>query len=186
MNVEDLNAVDRTGFVDAIGAIFEHSPWIAERAWDERPFSNADNLMSALLGVVEAASDEEKTALIRAHPDLAGKAARSGALTEHSTSEQAGVGLDRMSEEEFGRFHHLNDAYKTRFGFPFVIAVRGHTRQTILAAFDQRLTNDRAAEMAEALRNIGLIARFRLEDLFVGWPSPAVRRLGSCSSHHGI
>ena len=168
MNVGDLNDGDLSGFVDALGAIFERSPWIAERAWNRRPFGTADDVMNAMLSVVESASDDEKIALIRAHPDLAGKAARAGSLTEHSTSEQTGVGLDRLSDEEFDRFHRLNDAYKARFGFPFVIAVRGHTRETILAAFDQRLTNDRTAELAEALRNIGLIARFRLEELLAG------------------
>ncbi len=163
-----LGDLDRAEFVAALGTIFEHSPWIAERAWESRPFSDPDDLMAAMLAVVEAASDEEKLALIRAHPDLAGKAARAGALTEHSTTEQAGAGLDRMSDEEFRRFHRLNDAYKARFGFPFVIAVRGHTRETILAAFEQRLENDQMAETAEALRNIGLIARFRLEDMQAG------------------
>lgn len=165
MNVGELNAGDRVGFVDALGAVFEHSRWIAERAWSRRPFGAAADVMNAMLSVVESASDDEKIALIRAHPDLAGKAARAGALTEHSTSEQAGVGLDRLSDEEFDRFHRLNDAYKARFGFPFVVAVRGHTRETILAAFETRLENDQTAEMAEALRNIGLIARFRLEDV---------------------
>lgn len=165
MNIGDLNASDRAGFVDALGAIFEHSPWVVDRAWQRRPFAAADDLMTAMLAVVEAASDDEKLALIRAHPDLAGKAARAGALTEHSASEQAGVGLNRLSDEEFARFHHLNDAYKARFGFSFVIAVRGQTRETVLAAFEARLKNDLAAEMAEALRNIGLIARFRLEDV---------------------
>ena len=165
MNFGDLNASDRAGFVDALGAIFEHSSWVVDRAWQRRPFAAADDLMTAMLAVVEAASDDEKLALIRAHPDLAGKAARAGALTEHSASEQAGVGLNRLSDEEFARFHHLNDAYKARFGFSFVIAVRGQTRETVRAAFEARLKNDLAAEMAEALRNIGLIARFRLEDV---------------------
>ena len=168
MKFGDLNASDRAGFVDALGAIFEHSPWVVDRAWQRRPFAAADDLMTAMLAVVEAASDDEKLALIRAHPDLAGKAARAGALTEHSTSEQAGVGLNRLSDEEFARFHHLNDAYKARFGFSFVIAVRGQTRETVLAEFEARLKNDLAAEMAEALRNIGLIARFRLEDMLAG------------------
>jgi 2-oxo-4-hydroxy-4-carboxy-5-ureidoimidazoline decarboxylase len=163
MNLGDLNATDRAGFVDANGAIFEHSPWIAERAWNRQPFTDIDDLMAAMLAVVDAATDDEKIALVRAHPDLAGKAAR--ALTEHSTAEQAGAGLDRLSDEEFDRFHRLNDTYKSRFGFPFVIAVRGHTRQTILANFETRLENDETAELSEALRNIGLIARFRLEDL---------------------
>ena len=165
MKFGDLNASDRAGFVDALGAIFEHSPWVVDRAWQRRPFAAADDLMTAMLAVVEAASDDEKLALLRAHPDLAGKAARAGALTEHSASEQAGVGLNRLSDEEFARFHHLNAAYKARFGFSFVIAVRGQTRETVLAAFEARLKNDLAAEKAEALRNIGLIARFRLEDV---------------------
>ena len=165
MKFGDLNASDRAGFVDALGAIFEHSPWVVDRAWQRRPFAAADDLMTAMLAVVETASDDEKLALIRAHPDLAGKAARAGALTEHSASEQAGVGLNRLPDEEFARFHHLNDAYKARFGFSFVIAVRGQTRETVLAAFEARLKNDLAAEKAEALRNIGLIARFRLEDM---------------------
>ena len=165
MTLDDLNALDRAGFTAALGAIFEHSPWIAERAWDGRPFARVDDVMSAMLSAVAAASEVEKTALIRAHPDLAGKAVRAGNLTEHSTSEQAGVGLDRLSDEEFARFHRLNDAYKARFGFAFVVAVRGHTKTTILAAFEQRLDNDHGDEMAEALRNIGLIARFRLHDL---------------------
>jgi 2-oxo-4-hydroxy-4-carboxy-5-ureidoimidazoline decarboxylase len=153
MNLGDLNAVDCAGFVDAIGPIFEHSPWIAERAWDRRPFANTDALMAAMLAVVDAASDDEKITLVRAHPDLAGKAARAGALTEHSTAEQAGAGLDRLSDEQFERFHRLNDAY---------------TRDTILDAFDTRLENNQAAELNEALRNIGMIARFRLEDLLAG------------------
>ncbi len=165
MNVGDLNDGDLSGFVDALGAIFERSPWIAERAWNRRPFGTADDVMNAMLSVIESASDDEKIALIRAHPDLAGKAARAGTLTEHSTVEQAGVGLDRLSDEEFDRFHRLNDAYNSRFGFPFVVAVRGHTRETILAAFETRLKNDQPAEMAEALRNIGLIARFRLDQV---------------------
>ncbi len=168
MKFGDLNASDRAGFVDALSAIFEHSPWVVDRAWQRRPFAAADDLMTAMLAVVETASDDEKLALIRAHPDLAGKAARAGALTEHSALEQADVGLDRLSDEEYARFHRLNDAYKARFGFPFVIAVRGHNRETILAAFATRLQNDQGSEIAEALHNIGLIAQFRLEDMLAG------------------
>ena len=168
MNIGALNASDRASFVNVLGAIFEDSPWVVDRAWYRRPFAAADDLMAAMLAVVETASNDEKLALIRKHPDLAGKAARAGALTEHSASEQAGVGLNRLSDEEFARFHHLNDAYKARFGFSFVIAVRGQTRTTVLAEFEARLKNDLAAEKAEALRNIGLIARFRLEDMLAG------------------
>ena len=161
----DLNAMDQAAFTGALGGIFEHSPWIAERAWPHRPFSNVNNLLQTMLDVVMEAGEAPQLDLIRAHPDLAGKAARAGALTEHSTREQAGVGLDRLSDAEFERFHRLNDAYKVRFGFPFIIAVREHTKETILDAFETRLQNDRPAEMREALRNIGLIAAFRLEDV---------------------
>ena len=103
--------------------------------------------------------------MIRAHPDLAGKAARAGALTDESSREQSGAGLDRLSDGEYERFHRLNQAYSDRFGFPFIIAVTGHTKQTILDAFEARLGNDPAAERAEALRNIGLIGQFRLCEL---------------------
>ena len=168
MNISALNACDRASFVNALGAIFEHSPWVVDSAWCRRPFAAADDLMAAMLAVIEAASDNEKLALIRRHPDLAGKAARAGALTEHSASEQAGVCLDQLSDEEYGRFHRLNDAYKARFGFPFVIAVRGHNRETILAEFATRLQNDQGSEIAEALHNIGLIAQFRLEGMLAG------------------
>ena len=168
MNIGALNASDRASFVNVLGAIFEDSPWVVDRAWSRRPFAAADDLMAAMLAVVETASNDEKLALIRTHPDLAGKAARAGALTEYSASEQAGVGLDRLSDEEYARFHRLNDAYKARFGFPFVIAVRGHNRETILAEFATRLQNDQGSEMAEALHNIGLIAQFRLDGMLAG------------------
>ena len=114
---------------------------------------------------IAAAGDDARLALIRAHPDLAGKTARAGALTEHSRSEQRGAGLDRLSEEEFERFHRLNSAYRERFGFPFIVAVRNHTKDSILEAFERRLGNNRATEIDEALRNIGAIGRFRLLDL---------------------
>ena len=166
--LSDLNAMDQAAFTAALGGIFEHSPWIAERAWDRRPFSNVDSLLQSMLDAVGDAGEDPQLDLIRAHPDLAGKAARAGALTEHSTREQAGAGLDRLSDAEFERFHRLNDAYKERFGFPFIIAVREHTKDSILAAFETRLQNDRPAEMQEALRNIGLIAEFRLRDVVAG------------------
>ena len=165
ISLDDLNAMEQAAFTDALGGIFEHSPWIAERAWNRRPFSNVDSLLQAMLDAVDDAGEDPQLALIRAHPDLAGKAARAGALTEHSTREQAGAGLDRLSDQEFDRFHRLNDAYKDRFGFPFIIAVREHTKDSILATFETRLQNDRPAEMQEALRNIGLIATFRLKDV---------------------
>jgi OHCU decarboxylase len=116
--------------------------------------------------VVAHAATGEQLALLRAHPDLAGKAARAGTLTSASTQEQAGAGLDRMSDAEFARFERLNTAYREKFGFPFIVAVRRHTRESILAAYETRLRNDRATEMAIALAEVGLIARFRLAALF--------------------
>lgn len=112
-----------------------------------------------------AADAARQLALLRAHPDLAGKAARAGALTEHSTAEQAGAGLDRLSDAEYERFHALNDAYQQTFGFPFIIAVKGHTKDTILAAFAERLENSEAKERATALAQVARIARFRLDEM---------------------
>ena len=165
MKLAALNAAARAEFVAALGPVFEHSPWIAEQAFGARPFAAADDVFRAMEAAIAAAGEDAKLALIRAHPDLAGKAARAGALTEHSAREQHGAGLDRLSEEEFARFHRLNAAYRDRFGFPFIVAVRLHTKDSILDAFERRLANDEAAEIDEALRNIGLIGRFRLLDL---------------------
>jgi len=165
LNLATLNAMDRDAFVAALGGIFEHSPWVAEAAWAARPFADVAALQDAMVGAVDAADAETQLALLRAHPDLAGKAARAGALTEHSTAEQAGAGLDRLDEAEFARFHALNDAYQARFGFPFIIAVKGHTKASILAAFEARLPNDAATERMTALAQVARIARFRLDDL---------------------
>ncbi len=168
MILVDINAMDRAAFTVALGAVFEDSPWVAEAAWAARPFASPDALWRAMTGTVAAADGDTRLALIRAHPDLAGKVARAGALGAHSTREQAGIGLDRLSDAEYARFHLLNDAYLARFGFPFVVAVRGHTRDSILADFETRLENDYDGEIAEALRNIGLIAKFRLADMIDG------------------
>lgn len=162
-----INRLDAAGFVSALGAIYEDSPWVAEAAHAKQPFAGIENVLAALRAAVDMAGESRQVALIRAHPDLAGKAARAGALGEHSAREQAGLGLDRLSDAEFERFHRLNDAYKARFGFPFVIAVRRHTKDSILAAFETRLAHDRATEIAEALANIHLIAEIRLRDVIV-------------------
>lgn len=164
IRLDDLNTADRDGFVSALGAIYEHSPWIAERAFDHRPFADIASLHAAMKSVMEAATDDEKLALIRAHPDLAGKAARAGNLTDHSTREQAGAGLDRLTDAEYEAFHRLNDAYKAKFGMPFIIAVRDHDKASILAAFETRIDHAAGDELAEALRNIVRIAEFRLGD----------------------
>lgn len=141
-------------------ALFEHSPWVEERA-DARPSSGDRH--ADLMAVVQDASPDEQLALIRAHPELAGKAAIDRTLTEASAAEQASAGLDRLSPAEFDRFHALNAAYRERFDFPFIICVRLTDKAGILAAMDRRLGNDRDAEIAEALAQIGEIVRLRLE-----------------------
>lgn len=142
-------------------ALFEHSPWVEERA-DARPSSGDRH--ADLMAVVRAASPEEQLALIRAHPELAGKAAIDKTLTEASAAEQASAGLDRLTPEEFDRFHALNAAYRDKFGFPFIICVRLTDKAGILAAMQTRLGNTREAEIATAIEQIGAIVRLRLED----------------------
>lgn len=159
-----LNALSKLEFVEVLGGIFERSPWVAEGVWAKRPFASSAELHEAMCAVVAAAGAEEQLALIRAHPDLAGKAALAG-LTAASSQEQAGAGLDRLTEDEYRRFHRLNDAYRTRFGFPFILAVKGHTRASILAAFEARLPNTPEVERERALAEIYSIARFRLAAL---------------------
>jgi 2-oxo-4-hydroxy-4-carboxy-5-ureidoimidazoline decarboxylase len=163
--LDGINAFDRTVFTAAFGGVFEHSPWVAERAWEQRPFDDLDGLHRALVRAMEAATPAEQLALIRAHPQLAGKAAIAGELTAASASEQKGAGLDRCTAEEFARLHALNTAYEDKFGFPFIVAVRGHTRATILSEMERRLSHGVQEEHAEALRQIARIARFRLGDL---------------------
>lgn len=161
-------AMDRAAFVAAFGHVFEHSPWIAEEAFDRGLPDDADTaegLHRALCLVLQDASEADKQALILAHPDLAGRLARAGALTPDSTKEQAGAGLDRLSEADHARFLALNEAYQGRFGFPFIIAVKGRSRDEILAEFERRLANDPGTEFATALRQIERIARLRLKDL---------------------
>ncbi|HLA64328.1 MAG TPA: 2-oxo-4-hydroxy-4-carboxy-5-ureidoimidazoline decarboxylase [Rhodothermales bacterium] len=159
-----LNAMDRAAFVAAVGGTFEHSPWIAERTWDARPFASRDALHAALCATVATATTEEQEGLIRAHPDLVGRAARAGTLTPASTNEQAGAGLDALSADEVALFDQYNAAYRERFGFPFVICARTNKKASILAAFPVRLQHTREAEVATALAEIAEIARFRLAD----------------------
>jgi 2-oxo-4-hydroxy-4-carboxy-5-ureidoimidazoline decarboxylase len=165
VNLATLNQLPKPAFTQILGAIFEHSPWVAEGAYASKPFASIEALGTAMVQTVDNASLEQQLALIRAHPDLAGKAALAGELTTESTSEQKGAGLDRLTPEEFAKFHHLNDAYKAKFAFPFILAVRGHDTRSILAAFETRLLNDAESEKSEALRQIARIAGFRLADL---------------------
>ncbi len=165
LSVAALNALDEPEFVAALADVFEHSPWVAAGAYSERPFGSLGELHSAMCEVVGASGTEAQLGLIRAHPDLAGKAARAGALTAASSFEQAGAGLDRLTGAEYRRFHALNGAYQARFDFPFILAVKGHTKESVLAAFEARLPNAPEAERKAALTQIYQIARFRLEAL---------------------
>jgi 2-oxo-4-hydroxy-4-carboxy-5-ureidoimidazoline decarboxylase len=163
-SIAALNAADRATFVAAVGFAFEHSPWIAEAAWERRPFANLAALHAALVDTVAAAPLERRVALIGAHPDLAGRLAREGRLTAASRGEQAAAGLDRLGPDEIARFEAANAAYRGRFGIPFVICAREHDQGSILAALERRAANDRASEIAAALVEIAKIARLRLED----------------------
>ena len=161
-----LSRLPQVDFVARLDGIFEHSPWIAERAWSAGPFHSVDALHAAMTLVVDTASESEQLGLICAHPELAGKEAEAGTLTTASTGEQRGAGLDQCSREELQRLRELNRAYRERFGFPFVIAVKGLSRYQIMDAVEARLANDRATEFRTCLREIGKIARFRLDALF--------------------
>jgi len=168
--LSDLNSCDTATFVERLRGIYEHSPWIPERAAAQRPFNSVTALKLALQDMVSAASLDEQLGLIRAHPELAGKAAVAGQLTAESTSEQARSGLHLCSAEEFATLHQLNADYNAKFGFPFILAVKGPTgqgltRQAVIATFARRLKNQRAAEIAECLRQIKRIAEIRLNDL---------------------
>jgi 2-oxo-4-hydroxy-4-carboxy-5-ureidoimidazoline decarboxylase len=163
--LDNLNNLDKESFINKLGGIFEHSPWVAEDSWHKKPFASVRELHRAMCDVVRQAPEEKQLSLIRAHPDLAGKAALAGDLTESSKREQAGAGLDRLTQEEYQRFHALNDAYKEKFNFPFILAVKGHTKESILKSFEERLPNSLEAEKARALEEIYKIASFRLEAL---------------------
>lgn len=167
LTIAALNELDRDAFVAAIGHVFEHSPWIAAAAWERRPFASLSDLHRELCAVVEASGEERQLALIRAHPDLAGRMALAGALTPESAREQAAAGLTALTAAELERFTRLNEAYKARFGFPFVICARENKRDAILAAFPVRLTNSRDEEIRTALEEIAKIAWLRLCDTVV-------------------
>jgi 2-oxo-4-hydroxy-4-carboxy-5-ureidoimidazoline decarboxylase len=162
--MQHLNTCSGDAFVAEIGFAFEDSPWIARAAAGRRPFADRDALHAAMVAIVEDASDDAKVALIRAHPDLAGRVAREGRLTAASAAEQAGAGLDALAPAEIERFDRDNAAYRAKFGFPFVICARENTKASILAALSARGTNERAAEIATALAEIAKIARLRIED----------------------
>src|ERR1700733_14878700 len=165
LTLSQLNQSGRAEFVRAVGPAFEHSPWIAELAWWKRPFDDLDALHRMLCETVNRSGEEKQLALIRAHPDLAGRAALAGTLTPASTQEQAGAGVNQLSPEEILRFQKQNAAYREKFGFPFVICARLNKKEAILAGFERRLPNGRVQEILAALEEIFKIAGLRLRDL---------------------
>ncbi len=159
-SLDTVNQMSQTEFVTAFGAIFEETPSVAKQAWEKRPFSSVEALHQAMVDVVEADTEASQLALIKAHPDLGSCAV----MAEASVQEQAGAGLGQMSEQDYARFQQLNSAYKQKFEFPFILAVKGHTVESILQSFEDRLKNSVESEQEQALAEIFQIARFRLED----------------------
>jgi OHCU decarboxylase len=160
-----LNSLDRPGFVAALGGVFEGPPWIVEQAWVQHPFATRAALHQALCAVMRAAPEARQVALLRAHPDLVGRAALAGTLSPASAGEQAAAGLDALTAEEIATFQRLNHAYRERFGFPFVICARANKKAGILAGFAARLDNTRAQEVDTALGEVCQICALRLADL---------------------
>jgi OHCU decarboxylase len=160
VTLEEVNALGREEFVDRLGGVAEGSPWVAERAWAEGPFADLDALAHAFRRAINSASREWQLGLIQAHPDLAGRAA----LGPESAAEQAGAGLDRLTPEQLAEFTRLNETYRARFGFPFVVCAREHDAASILAAYRERLANDGVDERRTALAEIGKIVRLRITE----------------------
>lgn len=165
ITIHELNGLSPQRFRDVLSGIFERSPWVAEAVLARRPFAGLAELHDAMVASVRQATPERKLALLRAHPDLAGREAQDGTLTEASTGEQKSAGLDRLSRAEMEAIARNNEAYKRRFGFPFIICVRNHDKAGIFAAFERRLNNAPEAEFETALQEVYEIARLRLEML---------------------
>jgi 2-oxo-4-hydroxy-4-carboxy-5-ureidoimidazoline decarboxylase len=165
--IDEINKMDKSTFVATFGAVYEHSPWVAEEAWVHRPFSSVDNLHALMDRVVEKADQNRQLTLIKAHPELAGRLARSGQLTAESRSEQAQAGLTSLPEKLTSRMLELNHAYQQKFGFPFIICARLNNVSTILHAMENRLANNQETEFQTALQEISKIAKLRLGDILV-------------------
>jgi 2-oxo-4-hydroxy-4-carboxy-5-ureidoimidazoline decarboxylase len=159
-----VNRMDEEAFVTSFGDIAEHSPWVAQVAERARPYPDREAMVSAFADAVVEADEGAQLALLREHPDLAGRAAIAGELAPESRNEQAGAGLDRMSADEYERFSRLNATYRDRYGIPFILAVKGASKDQVLAAFEARLDNPGDIEFATALTQVQRIIRFRLED----------------------
>jgi len=163
--MHQLNSLSREEFVRIIGPVFEHSPWIADAAWNHRPFRDVEHLHVILTQIVRDADEENQVKLIQAHPDLVGRLALAGAITAESNREQASAGLTKLTPEEVALFQSNNQAYREKFGFPFVICARLNKKEAILKGFETRLKNSRALEIKAALEEIGKIAWLRLQDI---------------------
>ena len=164
MTFDEVNALPAADFDSKFGHLFEHSPWVIEAAELRRPFADKQAMLAAFAKVLDDAGDDRQLALLRAHPELAGKAAIDGSLTKESTAEQASAGLDRLTEEEFNFFHERNAAYAQKFGFPFIICVRLTNKTGILKAMRARLGSTREAEFKTALGEVMKIVDLRLEE----------------------
>lgn len=165
MTLAQINASDRAGFAAALGHLFEHSPWVADETWPMRPFRDVTHLHAELCATLRRAKRDRQLALIRAHPDLAGRLAQQNKLTVESTKEQASAGLSGMPLAELAEFQRLNDAYRSRFGFPFIVCARLTDKASILAAMQTRLNHPGEIEFQAALGEIEKIAWLRLDDL---------------------
>jgi 2-oxo-4-hydroxy-4-carboxy-5-ureidoimidazoline decarboxylase len=162
----ELNALEEDEFVARLGAVFEHSPWVAERCWRKRPFGSIEELHRAMMSEILQAQFDEQLALVRAHPELAGREAGEGRLTAHSSSEQERLGFTSLDRKTLDEMKRLNQSYRERFGFPCVVALRLHaTRESVMGEMERRLANDAPTELRNAIEQIGHIARGRLEKI---------------------
>ena len=163
LDLDAVNAMEQSDFVAALGRTFEHSPWVTERAWASRPFASLDALHAAMMGVVRGAPRSTQVAFLCGHPELAGKEAQAGTMTSESVGEQASAGLNALSRDEMGELRELNARYRERHGFPFIVAVRRHSKAEIFRLLRSRLAQNSELELNEALAQIAYITRLRVE-----------------------
>ncbi|MEH7179890.1 2-oxo-4-hydroxy-4-carboxy-5-ureidoimidazoline decarboxylase [Neobacillus vireti] len=163
-SIDDINLMNKEEFVRKVGWVFEHSPWVAAEAWGHQPFLSRENLLQRMISIVQSADESRQMALLRAHPDLGTRLQ----ISEVSQKEQAGVGLDKLTKEEYTEFHLLNKSYVAKFNFPFIMAVKGQSKENILSAMKQRVLHSYEEEYSIALQEVYKIAGFRLSDIFIG------------------
>ena len=181
ISLADLNAAAKADFVAALANVVEYSPWIAEQLAGKRPFAGINQLHAALMAAIQSAEPDVQLALIRAHPDLASKTRRAAGLTTESTDEQNSAGLDRLSDAEYAAFERVNSAYRAKFGFPYIVCVRRHTRDSVLRDFEIRLRNIAKTETRRAIEEIGRISALRLDQLVIA--DDKLRVHGRLSTH---